>query len=362
MLLWADGFDHYGTDAASTLNMLAGAWTAFQAGSGATQGQARTTFKRTGTHSLWINGAGHSNLCEARRSVVTTSITVGVGFGIYFGSLPTVGNVAGFSFGKPTYTSPSTGCIATVTINTDGSLNIYKGGADGGDSELLAVTEPLIRAGTFNHIETKLVVDPIVGYLEIRIDGKVKAMIANADFGPTICSQVIIGKRRDASGDDFYIDDIICWDDTGATNNDFMGPQRALTDFVEADTIEADWSITGAASGTAAINETAPDGDTSYLSADVVGDVSEFTLPTLPPETVGIAAVYIPAYAKIVDAGMGHLKVSMISGTDVGVGPELNLTPAYGYHGSVFELDPATAAAWTKAGFEAAKVRIEKVE
>lgn len=349
---WADSFDHYGTTSGGRPNMLSGAWAQFDHGNGADP-EVNSTQARTGTYSLRL---AHNSLATGAllaRRVFGTSLTVaGIAFGAYFDALPATNNIHGFSFRDGANAS-----IVDVYVQSDGALAAYALGV------LVGTSDPVITASSWNHIEAKLVCDEIVGSVEVRVNGLAVLNVTDIDTGPALSAAAIrFGSFTTGGGNlTWYIDDVVAWDDSGTANNDFLGTQRVETIFPVADTAEADWTITGGSGpGYDAINDPDPDGDTSFISSDLAGDISEFGLDALPPETEEIAGVYIPAMAKLVDAGTGNLKVSLVSGVAVDEGPDTVLTTAYQYWGSVFETDPATTLAWTKAGLEAALVRVEK--
>ena len=100
--------------------------------------------------------------------------------------------------------------------------------------------------------------------------------------------------------------------------------------------------------------------DTTFIGSTNVNDVSEFDLDTLPPETANIKGVYIRLMGKLIAAGVGAVQVSLVSNSEVSLGPEITLTTTYSYFGGVHELDPDTELPWTKEGLEAAILRVEK--
>lgn len=336
-LIYVDGFEHYG---GLKSNQIRGTgWT------GVT-GSLVTTFARTGDYSFYIGGADRFIFGESL-------YTVGIAMGIYFDNLPTT-TYTGFAINRADGNP-----IITLQFRSDGSITVRKGPVN---ATTIAMTDSVFYAGTFNHFEMKLHIDSLVGALEIRVNGVQKLFIENLNLGldmATAC-ETISGYQGNA-GNRYYIDDFILWDDTGEFNNDFLGPQRVLTVFPVGDSAEADWSINGGAGpGYDTIDELSQDGDATYLRADTVGQKSAFSIPELPTETIGIRGVFVPAIARIDEAGIGNIKVSMVSDTDVLASTEQTLTPAYTYTRSVFEYDPATGLAWTKAGVEAALIRVEK--
>lgn len=344
-IVYVDGFEHYGGVKANL--SLGTGWSDINSGT-----TLSTSHKRTGSYSLLVQGR--------ERLIFGKSLSnLGLCMGVLYESLPT-NAYSGFVF-------RDVGNVAIVAfvVMPNGSIVVRRGDIESVGSSVSTVigtTDSIIFAGTFNHIEAKINVDSIVGSVEIRVNGVRVLLLEDLDLGssPATLFQANVGWQGNG-GTSYYIDDYILWDDTGSYNNDFLGQQRVLTIFPNGDGTEADWSITGGSGpGYDAIDELAQDGDTSYVRADTVGDKSSFTLPDLPTETAAIRALFVPAMGRIDDAGVGNIKVSMISGTDVLGGTDINLTPNYSYSRSVFEYDPATNEAWTKEGVEAALIRLEK--
>jgi hypothetical protein len=202
--------------------------------------------------------------------------------------------------------------------------------------------------------------DSVAGSYEVRANGKTVLQEGGLNLGSTGAAQVVHGSFTARDIGDWYLEDVFAADDSGSFNNTFLGAQRILTNFPVGDTAQADWAINGAADGYACIDEDDPDGDTTYISAATSGDKSDFSLPSLPSELAEIAGVYVPIMARINAAGIGNVKPSMVSSTDVLAGNDDALTTGYTYYGSVFEYDPHTSDAWSKTGLEDALLRIEK--
>lgn len=353
MLLWADSFDHYG---GLTSNMLLGAYSQISAGPlGEALITISTSFARTGTRSLKFQHgtSGLTNTIVARRSLGgSPKITCGQGFGMYNTSLPVANNYIGWQF-RDISNVPR----LTVLVQSDGSICVRKGTESG---TIIAISDTVLFAGSFNHIETWVTFDDVAGYVEVRVNGVTVIMEVGIDTDAVGATQVTMCAFNSRDFQDFYVDDWNTGDSSGTLNNTFIGPQRCLTEFPSADTAQADWALTGAGTGHGCIDQATPDGDTTYISSSVVGSKSDFALPSLPPETSAIKGVYVPLMARIDAAGIGNVKPSMKSAAALAAGVDSALTTGYAYYGSVFETDPNTGLPWTKAGLEAALLRIEK--
>lgn len=359
-ILWADGFDHYGSGTTGRTNMLRGAWSAATSSEVSIQTSSPTA--RTGLGSLQTNTPATSNPALATRSLPTGKTALGVAMGLYRGSLPDTGNVAGFCFGSAAFDGGNftSGRIVTVTINADGSLNVYLGNSAG---TLLDVTNPgTIVAGSWNHVEAYLVISTTLGYVEIRVNGETVSALSELNTGSDECTLLAFGKMRGVSnGGITHWDDIIAWDTQGGVNDDFLGAARVYTTYPAGDLSPFDWAVVGAASGAAAVDDTTPDDDTTYIGASEVGEEARFSMPTLPDDVAGILGIWVPLLGKQEEAGITEVVVSMVSdvsGEDVG--PTITLTTSYTYRGSMFELNPNGDEPWTKATFEAASLMVER--
>jgi hypothetical protein len=108
------------------------------------------------------------------------------------------------------------------------------------------------------------------------------------------------------------------------------------------------------------INETAQDGDTSYVYSSTVGQEDLYTFPTLASAGITplvIAGVVPFAICKRSDSGSRTVSVRCKSGaTDAAVLTDSAVPLTYAFRGTMQATDPATGAAWTTAGLDAMSV------
>lgn len=356
-ILWAESFDYYGNSPNGGRDaMLQGAWAQFQIGSGNAL-DLSSAQARTGTYSMRIaysNAAATSNV-YCRRVIGAAQTVVGLAQGLWFSALPGANKEQGFEF-----RNNANQAIVMVTINSDGAIGLYAGTGH----TLVAVSDPVFTANSWQHVECKLVTDTVVGEFECRVNGVTVMHVTDQNFGSLGATQIVwgtpIAEQSGSTSITWYIDDIVVWNNDGSETTDFVGQCRVETIFPASDTAQADWTKVGDSDGFDCIDNVPPDGDTTYIQAADIGDISEFGLASLPPETAKIVAVYVPTLGKIDGAGVGAIKTGMKSGSDLVQSGEITLTTAYTYWGAVFETDPATDEPWTKAGLEAALLHYEK--
>jgi hypothetical protein len=337
-VIWADGFEHYGTGSTGIANMLKGLWSAV--GGTGTNGPVNGV-ARTGSHYAAINTNG-----AASRRAFGSRLQVGIAFGIRFPSLP--------SDDRTLFSLNNVGNSNVVTLiwNSDGSIGIYKGDHTG---TLLATTEQVLTAATWHHVEILVTISDTAGAIELRVDNDPVAILADLDLDAVAVTQVVWYCRA-AGGVNHQIDDAVAH-----TGDDFIGPARVLTSYLAADLSPfGDWTITGAASGAEAVDEAIPDDDTSYITAADAGDVARFLMPSLPADVSEIVAIHIPFYARQNEAGLTRVQTTLLSDAEAVDGAEHSLTPSYSYKEDAFNTNPATGGAWDKASFEAAILEVTR--
>ncbi len=334
-VIWSEGWEHYGTGATGLANSLKGLWSVnLNNGIG-------SSVPRTGTYYLDLG----TNTANARRGVGTRT-QLGMAFGLRFPSLP---SAAMYWFAMKDVNNDA---VLTLLWMTDGAIQIRKGNQAGA---LLDQTEAVITAGTWHHVEAVVTISSTVGMIELRVDGIVQSVLTDLNLGSTPITQVAWESSTGFSTPP-DIDDIVAH-----TGDEFIGPARVHTLFIEADGSPfGDWVITGADTGAEAVDELVPDGDTSYITAENEGDVARFLMPTLPVDVNEITGIHIPVMARQNEAGLTRIQTTLISAAEAVDGSEHAITPAYSYVDDAFSVDPATGEKWNRTSFEAATLEITR--
>lgn len=350
MMLWADGFDHYGSGATGRANMLDGVWAQLDA---ATVPQA--TVVRTGSLALLSRGLERRVFPGPHRTAV------GVGYALYLPALPgTSGRNIPWAF-LNTDAEP----IVVVGINTDGRLTVYQdASSNNGQSAIFTTLEPVIVADAWQHIECFVVLSAQTFALEIRWNGVTVLDESGLDLRAAMFGEQITQLRLNGGiAATNYIDDLIAWDASGSFNNDFIGDRRCSLLLPDGDTAQADWSIVGAGSGFQVIDDLVPDDDSTYVAAvNALGQQSDFDIEDTPPDAEIINAVMSYARARKTDAGDADLQISMVSSGSVDDGIVHPITTEWTYWQDIFEVDPDTGVPWTPAALDAALLRLGRAD
>jgi hypothetical protein len=319
-----------------------------------------TTQARTGTISL--GAAGPNNAGQHWRRVLAAARTkAGVGMALYPTVLPNLNN----NWAPIEFRDAANASQVSIVIQSTGAVAAFRGAPNSGT--LLGTSSTLMTAGAWSHLEAAVLFSQTVGTVEVRLNGVTILNLTGIDTVATAlveCSQVC---GRAVSGDasaEAFVDDLYCWNDLGSQNNNFVGDQKVYTTYPNADTAENDWTPNSGAVGFDRIDETVPDDDTTYVEAASIPEsgqaVSEYGLEDLPAEVSAISGIQTYGLLRKTDAGDCTVMQSMLSGSSVADGAQNPLTTAYTYYPTMFETDPATAAPWTRTGFNAAFLRVTR--
>lgn len=333
-LLFCDGFDHYVT--ADILKK----WNAYPNNACT----VLTTSGRRGGGCLSINST--SDVIK----VIPASGTLIIGQAIW--SPLGTNNFQVVSFFDGTATNPQ----LTVSCDTSGRLVVYRGAA--GSGTLLATSLSVIAASSWAYVEVKVVFGNTGSY-EVRVNGTAVLSATGVDTTMTA--------NNTASGIGFgyafgngslwsalnYKDDLYVCDGTGSVNNDFLGDCRVDALYPNADGTYAAFTCSTGTSHFALVDEATPN-TTDYVSAGVVGNKDSYAFTDLATAAT-VFGVQVCNAALKDDVGSRSVANLVRSGTTDAISTGVPLSTSLLYYCSIHELDPATGAAWTQAGVNAAQ-------
>lgn len=239
-----------------------------------------------------------------------------------------------------------------LCIRTDGKLQFYRGSTTpiGGVSTIALSADSGV---TFYDVEMKVTVNNSTGSIEARVNGGVEigpTTVNTRQTSNNYADSIAIWGMPSGSNTNIpsmLIEHLIVMDGSGSLANDFIGPVDV--DFLPP---TGDGNYTAWAPNTGArwdaVNDSNPDGDTTYVSASVVGDKITFTRGTLPAGTTTIKATGQWFRARrddgVTRAFKGFLRSS---GTDHTSTVEHFLGDSYQWFFTPYEQSPFTSTAWT---------------
>lgn len=245
--------------------------------------------------------------------------------------------------------------IRWPTIST---LGAYRGNTSLGTA---TVPEPI---GSWVYLETYFKVHATTGRAVVRVNGAtVIDYTGNTDnAGTGLVDTVRFAGQPDANTT-FYVDDFYLLDNVDATAtqgapfNTFLGdvrvyelsPNGAGTDTQMAASSGANWTCV----------DEKPYNATDYVQG-TVGQRDTYAVEDFST-TGNILAVQAVAIAKKTDAGALSLKTAIRSGGNLYTGATTVLGASDATIATIHGVNPATSAAWTVAGVNAAEVGAEVV-
>lgn len=314
-LIWADGFDHWG----STDNAL-------------------NCYARVGN---LINAAGTPRTgpyCASGNwarilSAAKDEIYVGIAFRLE--GLP--GVVYNNVLVGLNYNSANTPSGGYISANNQRGLQL----CTGGDTVLLSSPNNIWAQGLWNYLEVYFKTNGAgTKKIEVRLNG---TTVMKSDDLPAMTGGPItsIGFHSAFGGSvTQYLDDFWINDTAGAINNGFIGDRRMRTLLANADALPQQWLPNTGTTGYTQIDDVPAAGN--YIQATAPGQVSKFEFgPDLPANTANIAGLVCFQRSVKSDAGSGTLTVGVenANGTITGSAKNPVLTVGYGINPDVFELD-----------------------
>lgn len=192
------------------------------------------------------------------------------------------------------------------------------------------------------------------GYVEVRINGVQQLVINNINL-PNQFTAHGVGGFFGA----FNIDDWICWNGLGASNNTFMGDRRLFVSYPNANGVQQDFTASAGSAYTCVKNS--PPVDTTYIEGVLAGNVSEFAKDLTGINSTDIAAMVICGRLFKTDAGIASGRVGVDSSGNVANSAEQFPGTVGSYFYYPVEQNPNGNIPWTRAAYDAANIRITRV-
>lgn len=294
-----------------------------------------------------------------RKVLPAEKSTLGLGARFYFSTLPSDNNHRPNLF---EFRNADNETLLSLRINTAGTLTLINSAG----TELGTSSSPVIVASAWQQVECKAVLSATVGTFECRVEGIEVAGLTLTGVNtvgsatPITCIQ-FASKSPSSSGTvkQFYMKDLIVWDDAGSLNNDFFGSVSVYALLTDGD-VSLNWTPSTGATGYNLLDESPPD-DADYISAgDPPPSPAVMSLTDLPADVTSVRGLIAIARSMKTDGGDGNLQVSMVSNAAVGSGSDRPITTAFTYWYDVFETDPDTSAAWTPAAVDDANIQFDR--
>ncbi|MEM3713464.1 MAG: hypothetical protein QXF82_00790 [Nitrososphaeria archaeon] len=337
-ILFADGFDHY---ALSDLGKKYDVVNAIA--------DLSTAYGRFGSQGIKFTSTGQYLI---KNLPASKSILV-VGAAIYLPNLPPATGLPIFQF------ADNGNRQDYLRINPEGSIELMRGAYGNSGTSVAKSLPGIIRAQTWQYIECMIVINSITGSVEVHVNEQtvMKAIGINTQTtANAYVTQVQIG----------YVDVVsyaITWycDDLLIDDANFHGDIRIETVLPNAAGNYAQWTPVGATANYACVNETPPNGDTTYISSSTVGAIDSFQKPAIPTNAGSIMGVIVNMCARKDDANIRQIAALTRQNLTDYVGNTITIGDSYIYYQQIWETNPATTTAWTISAVNGAEMGVKVI-
>lgn len=350
MLRWMDGFEHYGTTETHMTEGVGGAaaWSQMS-----TEFALSSTNPATGTHHLRMTSGGDVGGSTLRRALGQSTQICGFGYRFSLDDLPAEEDSSWLqpNLQMVSFSDVSNGQQVRVQMGTEGSVSVVR------DPTLLGRSDPVVAAGGYHHFECKTKIANSGGYIEVRINEVTVLNLTGIDTqltGNAEASQISIregGTVADTAQFGFMdIDDVFAWDDDASdlenTVVDWVGDKGCYYLPTNADTAEADWTLSTGATGYTLLDETTPN-DADYI-ADTTGAArSIFGVAALPGNVAEVIAMMPVIRARKEESGSVTLRGGVVVGASESYTPDASPSTTFAYMTpGPKTIDPDTGVAW----------------
>ena len=336
-LLFMDGFD--------VGDYALKGWDSQQAaGSG---GSISTAAGRISGGGIQINQPGGgliSNIVFRRAHAAVTRVTVGVAV------LPTALDSGGSLCITLHGDAGATPHLTLMSNTSTRVLELRRGDHNG---TLLASSSVILSPGNWRYLEMRATINDTTGTCEVRIDGDATPIInytGDTRNGGTSTAFDMVTLRAHKGGTSGaatgVFDDLYIADDTGATNNTFLGDVRAVTLRPTGVGTDTQLTPTGSATNWQNVDETTYS-TTDYNASATSGQRDTYALSNLPAGTTTVKAVQANIVAAKSDTTPAGARIPVRTSGNLYYGTTTALSTSYLTHYNIHQLNPNTTAAWT---------------
>lgn len=249
-----------------------------------------------------------------------------------------------------------------IRVLNTGAIEARRGDLDVTATLLGASSGVALPSGAWGHVAFRTTLADSGAPFQVWINSNLVLNLTNQDTrnsGTDVNFEAIGIMMHTPSGNSAYFDDLVIVNGAGATNNNFLGDVQVLPRLVNGAGDRTQLTPFGNANNWQNVSEAKHDG-VNYNGSATPGNADLYQVQDVPASST-INFVQQATYAGKNEAGVKNMAPIVKSGgteypqTAVGIpvgfsgGPTLN----------IYENDPATAAPWTGAGFNAAQFGAE---
>jgi len=253
-------------------------------------------------------------------------------------------------------------------LNQDGTISIFRDVS--GTGTLLGTTSLALQAGVWTYLEFRVTVHDSTGTVDVRFNGTpamtgLTGQNTRGTGAVNTWNAVRVGYvNAETTPITFDFDDLVVMDGSGSYNNAFLGDVTISALYPDADGNAHAWVCSTGTPDTGVdhdcVDEALVNDDTDYLSTSTVNAKSTFSMQDVAAGA-DIRAVQIVTSQRKGAEGPGKIKHVVRSNTTDYDQVEQGIAgTSYAFLRTVVETDPATAAPWLEAAWNAVEIGLKK--
>lgn len=228
-----------------------------------------------------------------------------------------------------------------LTLDGAGHLQVKNG-----SGTVLGTGSTVLSVGTVYYFELKVTINNSTGVVALRINGVSELSLTSQDTqnsGNATADGIRMGFGGGGNTHLDYYDDLYVLDGTGsAPTNDFLGDCRveSILPSGNGNSSQLVGSDGNSTDNYLLVDETAPDGDTTYVESSTVSNKDTYAYGNVTPTTGTVFGVQVLPYAQKTDGGARSIaSIARLSGTEVD-SADKTLSSSYGYLPDIRETKP----------------------
>lgn len=248
-----------------------------------------------------------------------------------------------------------------VRIKSDGNFQVTRNGT------VLGTGTVPVAATVYNYLELKVLISATVGTVDLRLNGASLMSLTGQNTKNSTNStanQIVLGAINNiemGGSCTFDVDDVYICDGQGSVNNSYLGDCRVDCYMPTGNGTNSQFTndLGNSTNNYTHVDEATPDYDTSYVADLTVNDIDSYAITGLTHTPLSIFGLQTNLVARKDDAGSRSLapltyrSATAFAGTSVAVGT------SYTDFTQIYENDPVTSAAWTKANINATEFGVK---
>lgn len=336
-ILFIDGFDHYATSdiLKKWSNNENTSWT------------IAPTSGRRGGGAIAMDYSGYSlikNLSEPTSTIVLGHAMYAVSYnGSAYQPIITLSDAGTLQF--------------LVGVQADGSISVKNGILDNTTytGTIIGMSSPgIMLFGVWQYIEIKATISKTVGSVVVRVNGVAVINISNVITQVT-ANPYITGISYSIRGSaNSMLDDLYICNQTGTTNNNFLGDSRIDTLYPTRNGSKSQFTTSSGTDHWSLVNDITPN-KTSYVSSNTIGAMDTYGFSGISGTATSIYGVQVTNAALKDDSGNRSISNVVISGNTTTQSKVMALSTSQNFYSSIQEVDPATQTAWVPGGVNVAE-------